>query len=400
MPSPISWTRIICITAACCALLACGKATDQAPALGSSGKHPDSWLTGHRFAYQQNRDQCRECHGIDFKGGISKVDCFNQAGLGQCHAGGHGPRNVPHQLPFKDGTIHGPAAKKDLAYCQSCHGTAGGPGSNPRFNVPLGSLIKGCEDCHKSLTAHPPLPGATSGWPGHPTAINMGNSCTLCHGIDLTGALGVGPGCNKCHTALKPGTIPAPGACVSCHANPPASGNHSIHNALAGVTNVCNTCHDGAGNGTAKHRNGTTDVAFATSYNAKSGTAVRNSDGSCSNVSCHGGVNTPIWGGKLTNGCLSCHTAGTGQYNSYNSGQHTKHLTDVGLQCVDCHDMNKITGGASHYSGLGTTVFELPASATIRVPGYTSTNPSCSPGLFPAPGTYSVGVCHSGKTWR
>lgn len=398
MPVHISVIRTFCVTAACCVLFGCGKANDQAPSLGSSGKHPDAWLTGHRTAYRQNPDQCRECHGIDLKGGVTKVDCFNQADAGQCHAGGHGPRNVPHLMPFKDGAAHGPEAKKDLAYCQGCHGTAGGPGSDPRFNVPLGALTNGCEDCHKAFTAHPPLPGGTTGWTGHPAAGNMGNSCTLCHGVDLTG--GAGPACAACHTGLKPGTIPTAGTCGSCHAAPPASGSHSVHNALAGVKDVCAACHDGAGSGTTKHRNGTTDVALNASYNAKSGAALRNSDGSCSGVSCHGGITTPVWGGALTSGCLSCHTAGTTHYNGYNSGQHTRHVTGVGLQCTDCHDMKVTVGTAGHYSGLGTTGFELPPSATIRVPGYTSAQPSCSPGTFPAAGTYSVGVCHSSETWR
>lgn len=398
MPRQSSWFKIFFATAACCALFGCGKANDQAPALGSTSKHPDTWLTGHRTAFQQNRDQCRECHGIDLQGGITRVDCFNQAGLGRCHADGHGPRNVPHQLPFKDGSLHGPVAKSDLVYCQSCHGSAGGPGSDPRFNVPVGTLINGCEDCHKPSTAHPPLTGSSSLWSGHSTAGNMGNSCTLCHGVDLTG--GAGPGCNTCHTGLTPGTIPAIGTCVSCHAVPPASGGHGVHNALAGVKDICGTCHNGAGSGTVSHRNGTADVAFAASYNAKSGAALKNSDGSCSNVSCHGGVTTPAWGGIFSNGCLSCHSAGTAQYNSFNSGQHTTHVTGVGLQCADCHDMSRTNAGASHYSGLATTVFELPASATIRVPGYTSANPSCSPGTFPAAGTYTVGVCHNSRTWR
>lgn len=377
------------------ALSGCGKNNEQAPALGNNGNHPASWLTAHRPAYQNNRDQCRECHGIDLKGGIARVDCFNQAGLSQCHAGGHGPRNAPHQVPFNDAALHGPAAKADLAYCQSCHGTAGGPGSNPRFNTPLGSLLQGCEDCHKAFTAHPPLAAATTSWAGHTTAGFMGNSCTLCHGINLTG--GVGPGCNTCHTALTAATIPTVGACVSCHGKPPASGSHTVHNALAGVTNVCGTCHAGAGSGTAAHRNGTTDVTFAGVYAAKSGgTPIRNSDGSCSAVSCHGGITTPVWGGALANGCRSCHSAGIMQYNSYNSGQHTKHIDDAGLQCTDCHDMTVSFGGAHHFSGLATTPFELAPAKTIRVvTGY----PTCNPGTIPATGTYSVGVCHGSRVW-
>ncbi len=393
MPSTRFWTRIICVTAACCALFACGKANDKAPALSSSGKHPDTWLTEHRSAYQRNRDLCRECHGTDLTGGVTKVDCFNQAGAGQCHANGHGPRDVPHQLPFKDGAAHGPAAKKDLVYCQSCHGTLGGTGIAPRFNISLGSLQKGCEDCHSVNAAHP-VWSATSGWRGHSTAGNIGNSCYLCH---FNG--GTGPECTTCHTALKPGTVPTSGACISCHANPPALGSHSAHTALAGVKDVCSTCHDGAGFGTGKHANGTKDVAFAAIYNAKSGTAIKNSDGSCANVSCHGGVSTPVWGGKLTSGCLSCHSAGTAQYNGYNSGQHGEHITVIGLQCTDCHDMSKTSGTASHYSGLGTSNFELAPSITVKVPGYTSITPRCSPGRFPAAGTYSVSVCHDNRSW-
>lgn len=343
------------------------------------------------------------------------VGCFNASRNGiTCHAivvatgQPHGPRNVPHVLPFKNGAVHGTAAKSDFVYCQSCHGTSGGPGSNPRFNVRIGSLKEGCEDCHKPFTAHPPLSGSTSGWREHSSAGSMGNNCTLCHGVDLTGAGGVGPGCNSCHTKMPLGTVPMIGACVSCHANPPRDrspvfGNHSTHNALTGVKKVCRTCHEGAGNGTTKHNDGTKDVSFAVAYNAKTGVATRNVDGSCSNVSCHGGITTPAWGGALASGCQSCHTEGTAlnnpQYNSYYSGRHTKHLVDFGLQCADCHDMTVAVGGAKHFSGLGTSGFELAPSATIKVPGYTSTTPSCSPGQVPAAGTYSIGRCHDNKDW-
>lgn len=402
MPSIKILTRILCVTAACFTLLACGKANEKAPALDSSGKHPntDTWkLTGHRAAYQQNRDQCLECHGADLKGGITKIGCSTDS----CHANGHGPRNVPHAMPFMAGSAHGPAAKKDMVYCQSCHGTVGGPGGNPRFDLPLGALKKGCEDCHKPFSAHPPLVGSTSGWSGHSTAGSMGNNCTLCHGVDLSGVGGVGPGCNSCHTGLTPGTITTVGVCTSCHAKPPVTGNHTVHNALVGVAGVCSTCHDGAGNGTAKHNNGIKEVAFAAAYNANSGTAIRNIDGSCSFVSCHGGVTTPAWGAGQAVGCLSCHTEGTAlntpQFNSYYSGRHTKHLVDFGMQCKDCHDMTVAVSGAKHFSGLGTNVFELDPSATIRVSGYTKATPSCSPGRFPASGTYSVGVCHDSKGW-
>lgn len=399
MPSMRSWTKIVCVSALCCVVFGCGKTNDTVQVLGSTNKHPDTWLTDHRSAYQKNRDQCRECHGTDLMGGITKVDCFNQGGLGQCHSGTppHGPRDVPHQLPFTDGSTHGPVAKQDLVFCQSCHGQTGGPGSNPRFNVTVGTLNNGCEDCHGVNRAHPVWKSSV-GWKGHATARNMGNSCYLCH---LSG--GSGRLCAACHTSLPSGTIPTVGACVSCHAKPPVTGSHAMHNGLAGVTNVCATCHTGGGSGTAKHDDDTKDVAFDSVYNAKSGTAGKNADGSCANVSCHGGVKTPVWGGTLSNGCFACHTAGTSQFNGFNSGQHTEHVINAGLQCTDCHDMGRTSGSASHFSGLRTPTFELAPSATLRnvltVTGLTP-NVSCSPGAVPPAGTYSVGVCHAGTNTR
>ena len=43
MPSKSSWFKIIGATAACCAIFGCGKVNDQAPALDSTRKHPDTW---------------------------------------------------------------------------------------------------------------------------------------------------------------------------------------------------------------------------------------------------------------------------------------------------------------------------------------------------------------------
>ncbi|MFZ4856913.1 MAG: CxxxxCH/CxxCH domain c-type cytochrome [Desulfuromonadaceae bacterium] len=402
MPSMKFWTKMLCVTVVCCALFACGKNNDAVTSLNSANKHPDTWITDHRAAYRANRDSCRECHGSNLnvpvstggsKGGTTKIDCFNQAELGQCHVDGHGPREIPkeqHVLPFKDGSLHGPEAKKDLSYCQSCHSTKKDSKGNPLFNEPIGYLKKGCEDCHAANTAHP-VWKVSSGLKGHASAGNMGNSCYLCHA-----STGEYPACGSCHK-LALGSIPTLGTCVSCHAKPPVTGNHSTHNAITGVTNVCSTCHTGAGSGSINH--GTKNVAFDSSYNAKTGAAVKNSDGSCSNISCHGGVKTPAWvGGVRSNGCAFCHTSGTAQYNSYYSGQHDEHVNGQNLACTDCHDMTKTTA-PNHFSGLGTTGFELAPALTIRVPGYSAASPSCTPGVTPPAGTYSVGVCHANRSW-
>src|SRR6266542_660085 len=61
----------------------------NSPFLNESGKHPDNWIVDHRASYVSDPDACKECHGTDLKGGISKVSCFSAQFNGQtCHAGG------------------------------------------------------------------------------------------------------------------------------------------------------------------------------------------------------------------------------------------------------------------------------------------------------------------------
>ena len=155
--------------------------------------------------------------------------------------------------------------------------------------------------------------------------------------------------------------------CTACHGQPPAgaafpniAGAHAVHQALPSLANQCATCH-----ATAAH-NDLIDLAFpaGTPYSAKTGAATANVDTTCSNVSCHGGQKTPNWQTGTINvdtQCSSCHVRGTTQYNSYNSGEHKKHV-DKGIACIECHDTLKMGG---HFAGLATTGFTNPA-ATIK----------------------------------
>jgi predicted CxxxxCH...CXXCH cytochrome family protein len=169
---------------------------------------------------------------------------------------------------------------------------------------------------------------------------------------------------------------------------------------------TCAVCHTGGGSGTATHGD-TLTVAFPAVYNAKNSAAVMNTDNSCSNVSCHGGKTTPRWrGGRIDPlaECTPCHDAGTAagtpQANSYFSGQHGKHLVEIGLNCIDCHDMAVVSAGSSHFSGLATPAFELSPAITMRPQlNFTSGVRSCSPGLTPPAGSFSIGVCHAAKNW-
>jgi predicted CxxxxCH...CXXCH cytochrome family protein len=395
----------------------CGTANDDAPSLNMSGKHPAGWVAAnggnHRLAFRAEPGQCPQCHGSDLlvpggRGGIARVNCSSTgfAGLA-CHADGHLPRIVPHAVPFTDPALHGPAAKRDLTFCQQCHAipSVSGVGSNPRFRAKIGSLVNGCEDCHDVNTAHPATsPPDTVPWRGpvtHSDAANLAVACALCHGANLDGVGGVGPACTSCHRAGSPLNLQN---CTSCHGNPPSgsafpniSGNHRVHNALNLVNGTCSTCHDGAGIGSLKHFNQSVDVAISATYNAKSGAATfAPSTSTCTNVSCHGGQQTPSWRiGRIdvATQCFSCHRSRVqqppDQFNSYFSGRHDFHVLGIGLTCIQCHDAGKLAIG--HFANLNTPAFEqLPASTIRDVVNYVGG--SCTPNN--APGNFFIG-CHT-----
>ncbi len=413
---------------------------------GAAAKSSPGVDTG--FAY------CQTCHGDDFGGGSSGVPCSychiveaphpakpwrgstpshtntdpqNAAVCAWCHLGGgqvvvnppspppagsspgcfndtlcHGS-DVGHPAGWASGDQHGPVAKGDLTYCQSCHGEQGGPGDNPRFNVPVGNLANGCEDCHQPKTAHP-INQANDGWANHRTAGNMNTACALCHGATLTEG-GSGPACTTCHVQGSPTVLTD---CTSCHSTPPSgttfpndAGSHQVHDVLAGVTGNCDVCHNSAGTGTSFHYDMTPDVFVNPTYYAKSGSASYDSGtGTCSNVSCHGGQTTPQWGVgaiDVNADCMKCHiveTAPGTQYNSATSGKHDKHVNKEGFPCTQCHDPNKLDPG--HFAHLETPDLEGPVSDTFRTElNYTPGNP---PSCDPASG--GLTGCHGQKDWK
>jgi predicted CxxxxCH...CXXCH cytochrome family protein len=137
------------------------------------------------------------------------------------------------------------------------------------------------------------------------------------------------------------------------------------------------------------------DVTFLSAYNAKNGPAAYSSAGAtCSNVSCHGGQTTPGWLSgaviDVNTQCASCHVSGTTQYDSYFSGEHTKHVVEQNIACFTCHDITLLA--VNHFTKLNTTTMEGPASATISsalnfVPGVTPNTDTCTP------------ACHGTQTW-
>jgi hypothetical protein len=213
----------------------------------SAKAHPTSWQGGndpdpvfqasHRGIDVTTQSvSCALCH-LTTGPGLGPVpaapSCFSASHTNAdnsttiCHAGG--PRTAPHPVDgsFRAPAAHGRQAKQDLTFCQNCHAVPGisGPGSNPRFNVAIGTLVAGCETCHPPFRAHPGI------WAGpnpanvfHYQSGNIANACTLCHGVNLDGVGGVdgnggspGLSCRQCHADTTLFNL----NCTACHGYPP-----------------------------------------------------------------------------------------------------------------------------------------------------------------------------------
>jgi predicted CxxxxCH...CXXCH cytochrome family protein len=186
--------------------------------------------------------------------------------------------------------------------------------------------------------------------------------------------------------------------CDSCHGQDaeetdgqPASGSHDKHaGSQAGEKNYdCAVCHNNGGDESANHANsiinldidGTYDLGGTAAYSQGDHAPGSGGYGTCSNVSCHAGTDTPTWGSALPNAadCSDCHgndrNTTTGQL-VMSSGKHTAHVnnTDAELgsfDCGRCHADTVTTGdnqtitGALHQDLSNDVVYDaLNASAT------------------------------------
>lgn len=365
----------------------------------TTAAHGANWLLTHGPIAQQDLVSCEVCHGATFTGSGPVPSCF------ECHLGGppffiHPPSPQPN-LTWQDPVNHGAVAKADLTRCQGCHGQVGGAGSNPPFDVALGSLEKGCDSvvgCHNNTdlvntfnnghnpgAAHPVYdPNAlneqdlrhwygeniafrtTNGVPlkndliGHFNAGNMTIACALCHGANLKGLAegGVGPACMNCHV-LDP--IANPSRCVSCHGPLPALPGQPQQSgpplkplqlaALAGRTGLSSipTFQVFTSALTARMRRDQSYVTIV-SNQPQSGyyfeptiflsyTSVRN----LSNRSSHLNHDSLPCSDRQNNAtCTTCHTdKATDQTNE---AAHHSLITSMGLNCLNCHLFTSVSG--------------------------------------------------------
>ena len=177
--------------------------------------------------------------------------------------------------------------------------------------------------------------------------------------------------------------------CTACHSQPPdgtaspnLDGSHSAHKLVSSIGTDCTICHQDA------THNGAVEVVIPATYDASSAMATANGDGTCSNISCHGGQVTPVWGNgslSLTSDCTSCHSSGTAQYNSYDSGQHRLHRSK---NCTVCHNTSRMP---DHIGNLATDTFEVTPASTVGGSG-------TSVGSYDGTSCSSI-ACHGSENW-
>ncbi len=372
---------------------------------------------------------CQICHGSDFKGGESNVSCGSCHGVpaphpakpwlggtlshantdpsnapvcAKCHFPGsasnpaghpavpaaagtapgcfnntmcHGDAGAPHALGaiWKDPTsaaFHGIEAKKNLTYCQACHGTPG----TTKFDG--GITTTACSACHTAAKAHsfPWSAAPVVSFPGyvasHRNAGKYTTACAVCHDV-TKGRTAPDPTAPSCFSASFNAT--------GCHANGPGIANHPVpflttaHTTVtsAGFAADCQACH------------------------AVTGTSPVTAAPLC--TTCHQ-ASSPL----TTSNCASCHTkppTGTAFPNA--AVLHPKHeaLSGVTANCSVCHN-GVGTGSQSHYDHAnarpGKNALRVAPAPVAFLATYNAKSGTAS--FNPTTQTCSNVSCHGGQT--
>lgn len=356
----------------------CSSANDKTIILDASGKHPAGWAVAtigglHPAVYLSDPDTCKECHGTDLTGGISKVSCFSADRSGMsCHL--QGPSG--HPAGWSNPASHGAHAKavatgvNGMAFCANCHGadyrgagvslkdclrchtTAPHP-AKPWFggvyshkkadtsNAPAcavchtnranlsatgaatlpAAVVIGASGCFNNTLCHGQL-GHPDGWAvtGHQSATKAAasnttgmNYCKNCHGSDFSGG-SAGVSCYACHSAAP-------------HARPwlTSTGATTYFHSSADPSNAsaCGGCHSGG----AKLTTPTTAPANSGCFNS---------------TLCHGAKTShpfPNPGSvhkASISGCSACHAIGS------SSSSYPATTTGAPPDCKSCHKLSAV----------------------------------------------------------
>ncbi len=214
-------------------LSGCSSQSPQSIFNRDTGRHMSSdWLpAGHMTAATADIAACKDCHGADLAGGISKVSCMS------CHLGGPTSVHPANWVPLY--TTHGPyAAANGTAACanQYCHGPAleGVPGSGPSctkcHSLPFDPSKAGCGTCHSvQMGARRPVLGPDGDFGQNAnilshhvtgTADPTPDQCRVCHDMSMhmSGTVrlrNADTGATIAYSAATPGSLEP--FCLSCH---------------------------------------------------------------------------------------------------------------------------------------------------------------------------------------
>lgn len=153
-------------------------------------------------------------------------------------------------------------------------------------------------------------------------------ACRECHGDDYAGGT-VGSSCNGsgCHTEGVE-------SCGTCHEATPTSGAHTAH-AVQEI--ACDTCHEAHADARSPlHPNGAIDLRFGGLALAGADPSFDSSQGTCSEVYCHGGGDIE-WRSVTPLVCSSCHSAPPESHGRFATAE---------SDCTSCHG-----GEAVHIDG-------------------------------------------------
>jgi predicted CxxxxCH...CXXCH cytochrome family protein len=290
------------------------------------GTHPAGWGSPDSASFHGNYlatthlniSACRQCHGNDFSGGISKVSCYRCHNIAEVHSTGW-------FNPSDTANFHGNYILKNswnLENCKSCHGDnyQGGISQKTCYTCHEDGP-QGCYVCHGDPSTH-------NTWPpkslfGHTLNTEQGVGA---HDVHMN------PDSNLRISRLV--------ECTECHRQ---------------VTNFYDTNHIGVTPGTA-------EVIFGTLAKTVTSGSIPNpvwnsSTQTCSNVYCHGyfknGNKTAV--ATFTNPgsvvCGSCH--GNPNTGDPTPGGHSTYPTNCSL----CHgvviDANRnIINKSKHINGI------------------------------------------------
>ncbi len=269
---------------------------------------------------------CATCHSgtvktdgtIDVAGGLHVN--------GRVDLGGGGGGAGVHPAGWSDPAQHGPAAKRDLASCRTCHGN----------DYAGGATGVSCNACHGAA--------GLSDWQ---------SNCTFCHGTRVTA-----------YTAADLGKAAPPlGSQGETSPTEPAVGAHQKHLSPALSSPLaCAECH--AVPADLAHVDGAVALSFGTLART-GGVSPAWNGSSCSTSYCHGSfpngtAAAPVWTSATALGCNACHRPQSGSSSANFTNEHFKHVVEEGVACANCHGTGysaTAVNAATHVDGAKRVVF-------------------------------------------